>query len=266
MRADRFERHAGRRTLGLAAFAAVCCLASGLAASAQASTVPVIDSESASSITEHDATLEAQINPDGLETTYEFRLETPECQMMEGPGPMVGCKLVGSGTIPTGSATATVSTDIANAWQKLTPNTTYTYVVFAKNSAGSASGRHEGSFKTASASPPSIDSESISHLTSTDATLEAQINTEGLETMYEFVLTSHRACETANPPCKPPVYLFPLPGGKLLGSFVDQSVSIDLESTGVRLSPGQEYSYSVSATNAAGNTSGHPHTSPRRKK
>lgn len=221
---------------------------------------PSIEGESASSITPTDATLEAQINPGGLETTYEFRLETPECQMMEGPGPMVGCKLVGSGTIPAGSATATVSTDIANAWQKLTPNTTYMYVVFAKNSAGSAAGRHEEWFKTAAASPPSIVSESISHLTSMDATLEAQINTEGLETMYEFVLTSHHACETANPPCEPPVYLFPLPGGKLLGSFVDQSVSIDLESAGVRLSPGQEYTYSVSATNAAGNTSGHPQT------
>lgn len=115
---------------------------------------PSIEGVSAKNITATDATLEAQINPGGLETTYEFRLETPECAMQAGL--IVGCQLVGAGTIPAGSSTQTVSTDIAQAWQDLSPNTTYTYAVFATNSAGPASGRHEGSFETTTAASPTL--------------------------------------------------------------------------------------------------------------
>jgi hypothetical protein len=46
----------------------------------------------------------------------------------------------------------------------------------------------------------------------------------------------------------------PLPTGLLLGSFVPQSVSLDLNSAGVTLSGG-EYGFSVLATNKAGSTS-----------
>ena len=47
----------------------------------------------------------------------------------------------------------------------------------------------------------------------------------------------------------------PLPSGLLLGSFLDQSVSLDLNSAGVKLGGG-EYHYSVRVTNAAGSTEG----------
>jgi hypothetical protein len=103
-------------------------------------------------------------------------------------------------------------------------------------------------------SPPSIESESVSHLTPTDATLEAQINTEGLETTYEFQMVG-AYCEW---PCESPEYLFTLPAGKLLGSFVGQNVSLDLNSAGVKLMPIN--TYFVSATNAAGTTEGRSHT------
>ena len=91
-----------------------------------------------------------------------------------------------------------------------------------------------------------IDSVSVSHLTSTDATLEAQIDTEGLSTSYQFLLSAicggKGACLV--------VVNYPLPSGLLLGSFVDQSVSLDLNTAGVTLQPGGTYTYSVSATNA----------------
>lgn len=97
---------------------------------------------------------------------------------------------------------------------------------------------------------PSIESESVSHLTPTDATLEAQIDTEGLPTLYQFRLSSicggKGACLV--------VIGYPLPSGLLLGSFIDQSVSLDLNSAGVTLEPGGTYSYSVSATSSAGTT------------
>ena len=47
---------------------------------------------------------------------------------------------------------------------------------------------------------------------------------------------------------------YPLPSGLLLGSFIDQSVSLDLNSAGVTLQPGGTYFYSVSATSTAGTT------------
>jgi hypothetical protein len=256
MGAYRYERHVRRRTVGFAVFAlAVIATLGTVPAAADLVSRPSVEGESVSNITPTDATLEAQINPGGLETSYEFRLETPECQMMAGPGPMVGCEQVGAGKIPPGSSTATVSTDIAKTWQKLTPNTTYLYVVFAKNAVGSAEGRHEASFTTPpTGTAPVIDSVSLSHLTPTDATLEARINTEDLETTYEFHMVG-AYCEW---PCESPEYLFTLPAGKLLGSFVGQNVSLDLNSAGVKLMPIN--TYWVTATSAAGTTEGPSHT------
>jgi hypothetical protein len=218
---------------------------------------PWIAGESVSDITPTDATLEAQINPDGLQTTYEFRLETPVCQEEEGPGPIAGCEVVGTGTIPAGTSTQTVSTDIAKAWQGLYPNSRYFYFVRAKNSAGEAYST-EQEFRTPPALPPSIESESFSHRTSTDAVLEAQINTEGRGSTYTFYLqNAEPLCLKAHPPCEIPQYEpLALPAGNLLGSPIGQSVSADLNSAGVSLSPGQAYEYWVTATNAAGTTPG----------
>ena len=103
--------------------------------------------------------------------------------------------------------------------------------------------------------PPAIESESISHLTPTDATLEAQLDTEGLETSYEFYLQEAPLCLDFGCEAlerKP----LALPAGKLLGSFVGQSVSVDLNSAGVTLLPGADYRYWVTASSAAGATRG----------
>ena len=62
MGAYRFERHVRMRTLGFAVVAAVGCFVWFLTASAQASTVPSIESESVSKVASTDATLEAQVN------------------------------------------------------------------------------------------------------------------------------------------------------------------------------------------------------------
>lgn len=107
-------------------------------------------------------------------------------------------------------------------------------------------------------SRPSVESESVSHITASDATLEAQINSEGLETTYTFYIGEEGpACLRAEPPCmmpqKAPVAL---PSGKLLGSFVGQRVSADLNGAGVSLSPGAHYEYWATATNPAGTTKG----------
>ncbi len=97
-----------------------------------------------------------------------------------------------------------------------------------------------------------INSVSLSHLTPTDATLEALIDTEGLSTSYEFKMWSS-PCSKHGSGCELLIDV-PLPAGSLLGSFVPQSVSLDLNSAGVTLGGG-EYGFSVIATNTAGTTS-----------
>ncbi len=224
---------------------------------------PSIESESVSHITPTDATIEAQINTGGRETTYEvWAGNYPECieereQACDSSSthPIVGTIAAGS------SSPASISVDVAKAWHALSPGSSYIYHVDATNSnwafVGSAHGENKV-FKTAGASPPTIESESLSHLTSTDATLEAQINTEGLETTYTFYLQGpYPGCLDADPPCmifeRAPVVVG---SGELLGSFVGQSVSVDLNSAGITLQPGGHYRYSVTATSAAGTIGG----------
>jgi hypothetical protein len=52
----------------------------------------------------------------------------------------------------------------------------------------------------------------------------------------------------------------PLPSGSLLGSFVSQTVSLDLNSVGVTLYPDTEYDYRVVVTSAAGKAEGSSQT------
>jgi hypothetical protein len=209
---------------------------------------PSIQGESVSNITPTDATLQAQINPEGLETTYEVWVGALPCVEEAGPERCEEDKIVG--TIPAGFSAQQVSVDIAKASHQLKPNSPYLYSFRATNMDGTTYGANN-EFKTAAESPPVIDSVSVSHLTPTDATLEAQINSEGLSTLYQFRLTYTRCRE-----CMSPTYNIPLPSGLLLGSFQDQSVSVDLNSVGVTLKPGF-YEYSLSATSTGGSIEAH---------
>ena len=159
---------------------------------------PMVESESASSIAETDATLEAQINPgsgeDGfsLATTYEFFLESPWCgsRLPFGSCEAVGGKLVYEGTLPAGSTPQTVSVDLASVGQVLSPDTTYGYRVVATNEAGEAFGWEKVFTTLPGGKAPVIESVSVSNLTPADATLEAKIDTEGLTTLYSFQMWS----------------------------------------------------------------------------
>ena len=89
-----------------------------------------VDSESASNITSTTATLNAQLNPNGLDTTYQFVISGPGFNELV-PGHPVD---IGSGTTDVG-ASANVS--------GLTPGDTYTYHVTATNSAGTSTGNDQ---------------------------------------------------------------------------------------------------------------------------
>jgi hypothetical protein len=252
-----------RASLTLAVFVVAAVVSLGAAATAFAASAPSIESESVSNITATDATIEAQINTGGLETTYEAWVGTyPECieaseWAIEHCESTAGHPIVG--TIAGSSSPSSISVDITKAWHELNPSTSYIYHVRATNSDWAHATYGENKvFETAAALPPSIESESVSHITTTDATLEAQINTEGLETTYEFLLQPPEpACLEAEPPCMIPQHEpIRLEGGHLFGSFVGQSVSVELNSAGVSLAPGATYKYWVSATNAADTATG----------
>ena len=215
---------------------------------------PSIESESASNVTPTNATLEAQIDPGDLETTYEVMLEAPSCQSVNPPG---SCEASGgveiaSGTIPAGPSAQTVSVDTAQVWHSLSPRTSYAYFFRASNSDGEAFGAQK-EFETPAASSPSIESESVSHVTQTGATLEAQIDPNGLETNYEFWL-QYAVCQ--NPPqgggvCDA-IAVEPRGEGQIAANSAAQTVSTTL----THLQPGYSYTYWVVATNSAGEAEG----------
>lgn len=241
---------------------------------------PSIESESASNITQSDATLEAEINPQGAAAGdhYQFQLVTNPseyaseilCPPKLPPG-WDGCDGAQSASaLPIGfvpgntlqpGRTLPASLGLASAGVTLQPGATYHYRVLVARrvqtedtiewEAPTVYGPDQTFTTPPAALAPAIDSVSVSHLAPTDATLEAQINTEGLATIYEFQL-SYTHCRE----CESPTVRIQLPSGLLLGSFVDQSVSLDLGSAGVQLQGGY-YEYSILATNSAGSTEAH---------
>jgi hypothetical protein len=245
------------------------------AASADLLQLPSIESESVSHVTPSDATLEAEVNLHEVSTGayYQFQIvKNPSeygteivcpstrpqtfdgCVGPQEPGaPPIGF-LPGNTAQP--GTTLLASLDLASAGVTLKPGTTYHYrVLVARRVQTEDTIQWEpptvlGADQTFTTPPaPAIEGESVSHITPTDATLEAQINTEGLSTIYEFQLTYSPCSE-----CEL-VERIHLPAGLLLGSFSPQTVSLDLNSTGVTLKSGF-YEYWVTATSAAGSTEG----------
>lgn len=240
-----------------------------------------------SGVTEHDATLEAQIDPNGLETTYEFHIASPACQSewpAVGPCMAISGFPLPSATIPAGSGDQTVRVDINSAGKTLRPGTWYEYAVTASNADGEVTGYNAGegpgigrnfaggggeqNFKTLSAgnAQPSIEGESASKVTEHDATLEAQINTYGLYTAYEFQIDTNGSYNYTKPNC--PLGICdsisvgePLPAGLvepkpeyIPAESGDRSVSLDLATIGTTLQPGTTYHYKVIASNYSGPT------------
>jgi hypothetical protein len=240
------------------------------------SSAPSIESESTSSVTATGATLEANVNSEDLPegAYYQFQVVKstseylPELACPE-PGLQLnsddGCNspdvflkptpgALPIGFIAKGAQGQSVSQSLAAAGITLAPGTTYHYRVLAAkrvqsedtlNWEGPAVAGPDRTFTTPVA--PVIDSVSLSNLTSSDATLEAQIDTEGLSTIYQFELRINLCPYSECIGYKD----IPLPSGLLLGSFADQAVSLDLNSVGVSLAPGV-YEYALSATSTGG--------------
>jgi hypothetical protein len=116
-----------------------------------------------------------------------------------------------------------------------------------------------GGAAIASASPPSVERESVSNLAPTNATLEAEIDTQGASAgvFFQFQLLldpgeapAELACPSSPPPgysaCVGPEDPSALPLGWIPGNET-QTVKLDLSGAGVTLTPGRAYYFRVLA-------------------
>jgi hypothetical protein len=230
---------------------------------------PAVESESVSGVSEHDVTLEAQIETGGLYTGYQFEIDTnasynftrfacpfsfpgyAQCMVIVDGEPLpAGLVEPKPQYIPAGSGEQSVSLDLASIGATLAPGTTYHYRAAVSNGAQGAQGP-DRTFTTPSTgitgTAPSIGGISVSNVTEHDATLEAQINPNGLATTYEFGLGKGcypAACDV--------IADIPLPVEDLSSIQGEQAVSLALSSAGVTLQPNSVYYYWITATNAAG--------------
>jgi alpha-tubulin suppressor-like RCC1 family protein len=214
---------------------------------------PAIESESASNISQSDATLEAQINPAGFETEYEFYLESPWCGTF-GPG---ACEASGGvpiahGVIPAGTSPQTVSVDIASAFGRLSAGTIYGYRVTTTSTDGESSGRLK-TFKTEgepiAESPPTEVATEPAESGSSGFRLTGRLNPGNSPTNYyfEYIANDAYECLEGENCWRETAHEGPITGDS------QQGVG-SIEVTGLRL--GETYRYRLVAENAKGTVRG----------
>ncbi len=199
---------------------------------------PAIANETASKLTDSDATLEAQINPEGRETEYEVVLEDPCAPPAECTTDVV----VAQASLPPSATADSIAVDLASSGAdvNIEPDTTYHYWVHANSEAGPTEGAHE-TFTTLSG-PPAVLTRQASSVSESSATVNASVNPEGAtatECTFEYGTTAEYG---ASAPCKA------LPGAGT------SPVSVSAELTD--LVPGTTYHFRISATNANATSTG----------
>jgi hypothetical protein len=196
---------------------------------------PAIDAESAEvkpkeKAGQTSATLRGQITPDGRETTYHFEYGETEAYGASIPASPAS---IGSGEGPVSVPAAEPS--------GLKVDTTYHYRLVASNEYGTV----DGADQTFATLPPALfESESVSNVAATSATLEAQVNPLGNETIVHFQYGT--ASCTVNPAACTDV--------SVDAGAAESSHTNSIHLTG--LTPGSQYHFRVIASNALGKLEG----------
>jgi hypothetical protein len=211
---------------------------------AQFSTGPdvSIDSESASAITPQGATLNAQINPEGNDTTCEFQYVDDTDFMSTG---FTGPNVVTTACSPSDLGTATNDQSASLTVTGLAPNTLYDFRAVATNSLTGPSGFNGPDAQFTTLPAVSVDSQSVSNVTDTSATLHAQLNPNGLDTTYQFIVTGPGLNEQV------PSQAVDIGSG---------TTDVGAEAVLTGLTPGTTYTYQAKGTNSAGTSLGNPQT------
>jgi hypothetical protein len=258
-----------------------------VAGDAQAATPPAVVSEAVSGVTSTDATLEASLSsgdaPAGAYYQFQFS-ELPagfpdelNCPPPPSSGPFLPCNGPESSTalpighIPQADGATTVALDLADAGLTLEPGATYYFRIVVAPAVESedtiewedpAVSGEERSFATAGpAAPPLVTGESVSQLTSANATLEAAIDANGAAAYYQFQLSAFPTEFPDELNCPPPPVLgFPacagpqsadaLPISYVSGAAGATHVTLNLGDAGVVLQPGATYYFRAVAATA----------------
>jgi hypothetical protein len=179
------------------------------------------------------ATLNAQIDPGGSETTYRFEYGETTAYGTNTPLP--------DGTIPPSRELQPVPTAELSG---LKLGTVYHYRLVAHNQYGTATSPDQ-EFRTL---PAALLTASVSDVTATSASLEAQINPLGNETTYSFQYGT-ASCTTSSASCTST----PVPAGDIgAGETEVQVPTVQLRG----LLAGTTYHYRVIATNSLGTVLG----------
>jgi hypothetical protein len=199
---------------------------------------PAIEGEAAAHVSDSDATLEAQIDPEGRETKYEVVLEDP----CAPPAECITDVVVATASLAAGTTAEPIEVDLASSGATLNiePNTTYHYWVLASNAAGATESPHE-TFTTLSG-PPAVVTHQASSIRESSATVSASVNPEGANTtacVFEYGTTTAYG---ASAPCEA------LPGAG------DTPVSVSAQLTD--LTAATTYHFRISATNANSTSTG----------
>jgi hypothetical protein len=175
-------------------------------------------------------TLHGTLKPAGSKLSYYFLYNT-------------GGSCTGGGRTTSMQGEGAVSAEIS-----LQPQTQYTTCLVAENKYGPSDPGNAEPFATLTAAP-SIEGESVSSITTSEAVLSAQVNPESPATSCEFQYVDETSFVHAGY-----AEATPLPCPAVLEGFHGQSVSVSV--TG--LQPGTNYHYRVVASNAVGEETAGP--------
>jgi hypothetical protein len=211
--------------------AALALLTAGLLSSSSALAVtpvkPAVGEQGTFGVTPFVATLYALVDPESQATT--------SCTFEYGPTEGYGSH----GTCEPEALEGEGEQLVSSALSGLAAGATYHYRVVVANATGTTEGGDE-TFTTPSLEAPTVVSEGVSGLTSTDVSLEAQVNPNYQEATYEFEYAANEALTGA----------VMVPGGSLpAGAEAQPAGPVDV---GGGLAPGTTYYYRVVTGNGTG--------------